>query len=59
MNTIVFVLMVWTHNGYVVPTFEFPTLEKCNSVLQEMGKAVGVPGGFGTGIKGRCIKIEK
>ena len=29
MNTIVFVLMVYSHNHFIIPTIEFNTLEKC------------------------------
>lgn len=59
MSTIVFVLMVWSHGGYAIPTLEFSSLEKCNSALLEMERNVGKSGTFLTGIRGRCVKIEK
>lgn len=59
MNSIVFVLMVWTHGGYVVPTTEFTSMKKCNTALHEMELAVGKAAAFATGVKGQCVRIEK
>ena len=59
MKSIVFVLMVWTHNGYVQPTLEFTSNEKCQVALQTMEESVGKSGGLSFGIKGKCIRIEK
>ena len=59
MNTVVFVLVVWTHAGNFVPTIEFTTLAKCEaaatSFVTEGDKrlTVGKPG------RPWCWRVEK
>lgn len=62
MNSIVFVLVVLTHNGYDVPTTEFSTMEKCQKGLVQYQNSVGnLDKSFEMrGIrKGTCVRIEK
>ena len=33
MNTIVFFLMVYSHNNFIIPTMEFNSLEKCEKAI--------------------------
>ena len=59
MNSIVFVLIVWTHNGAAVPTIEFTSMEKCNAALHDIERSVGKGTTFRTGVRGQCVRIEK
>jgi hypothetical protein len=59
MNTIVFVLVVISSQGYAIPTIEFKTLAKCESAIQDFEKANS--GGWATArsINSKCLRIEK
>ena len=62
MNSIVFVLVVFTNNGHAVPTTEFSSMEKCQKGLVQYQNAVGnLDKSFEVrGIrKGTCVRIEK
>lgn len=59
MNSVVFVLVVWTYGGYAVPTLEFTSDLKCQMALRTMEDSVGNARGLSIGIKGKCIEIKK
>jgi hypothetical protein len=62
MQSIVFVLVVYTHGLFAVPTTEFSTLEKCKAGIVAYEKAAGKATSFasGSGIRTPiCVKIEK
>lgn len=59
MNTIVFVLVVFSHNGYRVPTLEFSTMAKCQAAFVAFQKEFGEPAWNNNSVNGKCVKIEK
>lgn len=62
MNTIVFVLMAYTHSSNWVPTIEFSTLEKCERAVEVLHKGAEAhqhPISFAMIKRGYCERIEK
>ena len=60
MNSIVFVLVVFTYGMFAVPTTEFSSMEKCQKGLLAYEQAVGKASLIDVGIRsGKCVRIEK
>ena len=61
MNTIVWVMMVYSHAGNWIPSIEFKDEKKCQIAAQEIQKAYDGQKGWGTGgmILPKCLRIEK
>lgn len=59
MNTIVFVLVVFGYGGYLIPTIEFSTKQKCEIFAQELMDKENSKSLFSDSRKKICMKVEK
>ena len=59
MNSVVFVLVVFTHGFVPVPSTEFSTMEKCKKAIVQYRNSLPEPA-FGIHMKNAtCVRIEK
>ena len=59
MNTIVFVLMVYSHNNFIIPTMEFNSLEKCEKAGLTYKAATNFNPTWSSSRSPFCTKFEK
>lgn len=60
MNTVVFVLMVWSYSGHWQPTIEFTTADKCATAAVAMAAQIDKNASWGQLHKNLwCARIEK
>jgi len=60
MNTIIWVLVVYTHGANWIPTIEFKTQEKCEVAATNLEMAANTRRNMWGGIpKPFCLKVEK
>lgn len=61
MNTIVWVMLVYSHAGNWIPTIEFKDEKKCMIAAHELKAAVDGAKGWGSSgmTLPKCVRIEK
>lgn len=59
MNTVVFVLMVMTHNGFSIPTIEFSTMAKCQAAIVAFDAQYLHKPKWNRPTSPHCIRFEK
>jgi hypothetical protein len=58
MNTIVYILFVWSHGGGILPSIEFTTMEKCEKMATYIQQTTS-KGKVFEARKPFCMKVEK